>query len=252
MIDISPGALGGNTLGANDGTGHPINPITGQPYGPDVVLRGRLRPGDGRVLGRRPELRDAAGHWNVLANLVSDELAPDLRIGGRGDPVDRLAVGRQAVPRDQRRGARRRDRGLGPQGLLRLGAADLDDPVHGRPRAVERSALPCLRPRGTAAGPGPDRADHRRDDGARQRHAALAGHEGEIAIRSWARQPRRTPRPRSAAWPGSSPSRLGAVPAADVRHARRSRATSRATARSAGPRRRCWSGSRAASTFPAA
>ena len=35
-IDIGPGAFGGNTLGANDGTGHAVNPATGQPYEPHV------------------------------------------------------------------------------------------------------------------------------------------------------------------------------------------------------------------------
>src|SRR5205814_6868474 len=39
-IDISPTARGGNTLGANDGTGHSVNPATGEPYPPDVVYRG--------------------------------------------------------------------------------------------------------------------------------------------------------------------------------------------------------------------
>ena len=29
-LDISPGALGENALGANDGTGHAVNPVTGQ------------------------------------------------------------------------------------------------------------------------------------------------------------------------------------------------------------------------------
>ena len=45
-IDISPGVRGDNALGTNDGTGHPVNPATGQPYAPDVVNAGRLRPGD--------------------------------------------------------------------------------------------------------------------------------------------------------------------------------------------------------------
>ena len=30
MLDIGPGAMGGNSLGANDGSGHPVNPVTGQ------------------------------------------------------------------------------------------------------------------------------------------------------------------------------------------------------------------------------
>src|SRR5207253_1980452 len=39
-IDISPGAYGNNTLGTNDGMGHPVNGVTGQPYAPQVVPRG--------------------------------------------------------------------------------------------------------------------------------------------------------------------------------------------------------------------
>ena len=36
-IDISPGTLGNNSLGANDGTGHTVNPSTQQAYAPNVV-----------------------------------------------------------------------------------------------------------------------------------------------------------------------------------------------------------------------
>jgi hypothetical protein len=39
-IDISPGALGANALGTNDGEGHAANPVTGQPYVPNVVNLG--------------------------------------------------------------------------------------------------------------------------------------------------------------------------------------------------------------------
>src|SRR5262249_28872248 len=39
-IDISPGAYGNTTLATNDGTGHPVTPVTGQPYPPQVVPRG--------------------------------------------------------------------------------------------------------------------------------------------------------------------------------------------------------------------
>src|SRR5439155_14447610 len=45
-IDISPGAYGNNPLGTNAGTGHPMNPLTGLPYAPQVVKRGDF----GRVL----------------------------------------------------------------------------------------------------------------------------------------------------------------------------------------------------------
>jgi len=39
-VDISPATIGNNTLGANDGTGYTVNPVTGQPYTPSIVLRG--------------------------------------------------------------------------------------------------------------------------------------------------------------------------------------------------------------------
>ena len=98
-IDISPGARGGNPLGTNDGHGHPVNPVTGQPYPPDVVNQGDF----GRVMAEfwadGPNSETPPGHWNVLANLVSDELAPNLRIGGSGPDGRPAPVGRQAVPR---------------------------------------------------------------------------------------------------------------------------------------------------------
>ena len=37
MIDISPGSLGNNTVGFNDGTGYALNPSTGIPYVSNVV-----------------------------------------------------------------------------------------------------------------------------------------------------------------------------------------------------------------------
>ena len=39
MVDISPGAAGNNTLGTSDGHGHPVNPVTGQPYAPNLVKK---------------------------------------------------------------------------------------------------------------------------------------------------------------------------------------------------------------------
>ena len=81
---------------------------------------GRLRPGPDGVLGRRPKSETPPGHWNVIANTVADEPGPSLQIGGKGHAGRSAGVGRQALPRAQRRGPRRGDRGVGPQGLLRL------------------------------------------------------------------------------------------------------------------------------------
>ena len=95
-------------------------------------------------------------------------------------------MGRQAVPRAQRRGPRRGDRGVGPEGLLRLGAADLDDPLHGRHGPVERSRRPVVRPRGPAARRRPrSRSITAESSAPGERHEELADHVGEIAVRAW-------------------------------------------------------------------
>jgi hypothetical protein len=89
-IDISPGAFGNNTLGANDGTGRPLNPVTGLPYPPNVVPRGDF----GRVMAEfwadGPNSETPPGHWNVIANEVGDDTNLVKRIGGSGPVVDGL------------------------------------------------------------------------------------------------------------------------------------------------------------------
>ena len=185
-IDISPGALGGNSLGTNDGHGHPVNPVTGQPYPPDVVNQGDF----GRVMAEfwadGPKSETPPGHWNVLANLVSDELVPDLRIGGVGPAVDRLqwdvkvyfalngAVHDAAVAAW---GLKGHYDSVRPISMIRYlgGLGQSSDPnlpsyhKEGLPLVV--GLVELITKETTAPG---------------QRHAALAGHEDEIAIWAWA------------------------------------------------------------------
>ena len=84
MIDVSPAALGANDLGTNDGTGHPVNPVTGQPYPPQMVNQADFMRAATQFWADGPASETPPGHWNVLANDVSDELeaAGALRIGG--------------------------------------------------------------------------------------------------------------------------------------------------------------------------
>ncbi len=78
-IDISPGARGNSTLGTDDGTGHTVNPITGDPYEPAMVSSADY----GRVVAEYwadgPRSETPPGHWNVLANEVSDALPTPLQ-----------------------------------------------------------------------------------------------------------------------------------------------------------------------------
>ena len=188
-IDISPGARGNNSLGSNDGTGHPVNPVTGQPYAADVVNEGDF----GRVMAEfwadGPNSETPPGHWNVLANLVSDELSPNLRIGGKGPTVDRLqwdvkmyfavngAVHDAAIAAWGLKGAYDSAR---PISLIRYmgGLGQSSDP---NGPAYNKEGLPLV--------PGLIEVITKESSAPGQRHAALAGHVGEIAIRAWTGTP---------------------------------------------------------------
>ena len=89
-IDISPGAHGNNSLGANDGTGYPGNPVTGQPYAANVVKRGDFARVLAEFWADGPSSETPPGHWNTIANTVSDHPLFVKRIGGTGSVVDDL------------------------------------------------------------------------------------------------------------------------------------------------------------------
>lgn len=89
-IDISPGARGNNPLGTNDGTGHPLNPATGQPYPPNVVKRGDFARVLAEFWADGPQSETPPGHWNVLANQVSDSPGFERRFGGSGPVLEPL------------------------------------------------------------------------------------------------------------------------------------------------------------------
>lgn len=89
MIDISPATIGNNTLGENDGQGYTANPLTGEPYEPNMVLRGDFTRALTEFWADGPSSETPPGHWNSIANHVSDDM-PVKRIGGVGPEVDRL------------------------------------------------------------------------------------------------------------------------------------------------------------------
>lgn len=89
-VDISPGAWGNNSLGANDGSGHSVNPATGLPYASNVVLRGDFARVLAEFWADGPSSETPPGHWNSIANQVSDHPAFAKRLGGTGPVVDDL------------------------------------------------------------------------------------------------------------------------------------------------------------------
>lgn len=89
-MNISPQVFANHSLGRMDGTGHGNNPVTGEPYPDNVVMRGDY----GRVIAEfwadGPNSETPPGHWNVVANEVMDHPEMVLRIGGVGPVVDAL------------------------------------------------------------------------------------------------------------------------------------------------------------------
>ncbi|MFO0596106.1 MAG: hypothetical protein U0228_12395 [Myxococcaceae bacterium] len=90
MIDISPGAYGNNPLASNAGTGHAMNPVTGQPYAAQVVPLKDF----GRVLAEfwadGPKSETPPGHWNVIANTAFDHPLFVRKWKGAGTELDPL------------------------------------------------------------------------------------------------------------------------------------------------------------------
>lgn len=91
MIDISPGAYGNNPLGTNDGTGHPVNPVTGEPYAPILVKRGDFTRALAEFWADGPSSETPPGHWNTLANDLSDHPDFERKLFGEGEELDPLA-----------------------------------------------------------------------------------------------------------------------------------------------------------------
>jgi len=190
MVDISPAARGNNSLGANDGHGRARNPATGQPYEPEIVNEGDFARALAEFWADGPKSETPPGHWNVIANTVSDQLAPNLKIGGDGKTVDRLdwdvklyfalngAVHDAAIAAW---GLKGKYDSIRPISMIRYlgGLGQSSDP---KLPSYNREGLPLvpglielITPETTRPG---------------GRHASLAGHEGEIAIRAWAGNPK--------------------------------------------------------------
>jgi uncharacterized protein DUF6851 len=188
-MDIGPGAQGDNTLGTNDGDGHDVNPATGAPYAPNVVPRGDFARVLTEFWADGPESETPPGHWNTIANAVSDSPGFERRIGGSGPELDRLewdvklyfalngAVHDAAVAAW---GLKGRYDSVRPISMIRyLGAkGQSSDP-----------SAPAYDPDGLPLVPGLVEVITPRSSAPGQRHEGFADHVGEIAIRAWRGNP---------------------------------------------------------------
>lgn len=189
LIDISPAAMGNNPLGTNDGRGYSENPVTGNPYTPQRVLRGDF----GRVLAEfwadGPASETPPGHWNTLANDVADHADFSRRLFGEGDELDPLAwdvhlyLALNGAVHDAAIAAwelKRQYLTARPITLIRYLAAR-GQSSNPDAASYDREGIPLV----------PDLIELITDESAAagQRHAALARYIGEIAVRSWQGEP---------------------------------------------------------------
>jgi hypothetical protein len=188
-IDVGPGALGDNTLGTNDGNGHEVNPVTGQPYAPDVVLRGDYARALAQFWADGPASETPPGHWNTVANTVSDTPGFRLRIGGDGPEVDRLEWD---VKLYFALNGAVHDAAIAAWGLK--GHYDSVRPISmirylGSVGQSSDPSAPSYHPRGLPLVPGLVDVVTDRSSAPGGRHEDLAGHVGEIAVRAWQGNP---------------------------------------------------------------
>ena len=90
VVDISPGVWGNNPLGLNSGKGRALNPATGKPYAPNRVKRGDFTRVLAEFWADGPHSETPPGHWNVLANQVTDSPGFSRQIGGVGPVLGKL------------------------------------------------------------------------------------------------------------------------------------------------------------------
>jgi hypothetical protein len=183
MIDIGPGALGDNPLGTNAGDGHDVNPATRRPYAPDRVARGDWARVLAETWADGPKSETPPGHWNVIANEVSD--SPELarrrvRLGWDRLEWDvKLYLALNGAVHDAAIaawGAKREYETARPISMIRYlaGNGQSSDPD-----------LSSYDPAGLPLVPGLVELITPQSSAPGQRHHHLRGHVGEIAVRCW-------------------------------------------------------------------
>jgi len=192
MIDISPATRGQNPLGSNDGHGYAMNPATGKPYAPELVNQADFLRVAAEFWADGPRSETPPGHWNVIANDASDAVAQTpsgLRIGGTGNPVDRLewdvklylalnaSVHNAAIVAW---GLKGKYDSIRPISLIRyMGGLGQSSDKH-KP-SYNAEGLPLV--------PGLIEVITTASSAVGQRHHALAKYVGRIAIRAWGGTP---------------------------------------------------------------
>ncbi len=185
FIDISPAAMGNSPLGEDSGTGHAINPATGEPYAPNVVKRGDFVRCLAEFWADGPNSTTPPGHWNEIANIVTEHPSFVRRIGGTGPELGalewdvKLYVALNGALHDAAVcawGVKGHYDSMRPIGAIRhlVQNGQCSDP-----------SLPNYHPNGIHLTPGVVEVITEATTAIGERHEDLAGYEGLIAFKSW-------------------------------------------------------------------
>jgi hypothetical protein len=182
-IDIGLDTWGNNPLGTNDGHGYAANPVTAKPYAPERVLRGDFSRVLAEFWADGPNSETPPGHWNVLANEVSDSPELASRIGpGSANRLQwdvKLYLALNGAVHDAAIaawGLKRAYQSVRPISMIRY-LADHGQSSDPSGPSYDVNGLPLI--------PGLIEVITNGSSAPGQRHAALADHVGEIAIRTW-------------------------------------------------------------------
>lgn len=200
MIDISPGSVGNAVLpnspadypnfydllnGGDNGTGHPINPVTGMPYAPNVVPRGDYARVLAEFWADGPSSETPPGHWFSILNYVGDHPLFVKQLEGTGPVLGDLEWDVKAY---LALGSAMHDTAIASWGVK--GAYDYIRPIS----AIRYMAMLGQRtdPNAASYNPGgidliPGRIElvTPATTALGQKHEHLAGYEGKIALLAW-------------------------------------------------------------------
>ena len=189
MVDISPGVYGHNPLASNDGHGWEKNPVTGKAYPPQVVPRADFARVMAEFWADGPQTETPPGHWNTLANTVSDAPGFSRKLFGKGEPLDPLAWdvhlylalnGAEHDAAIAAWGLKRHFASVRPISVIRWmgGKGQSSDPSL---PAFDRGGLPLV--------PGLIELVTRESSAPGQRHEGLAYAVGQVVVRDWRGEP---------------------------------------------------------------
>jgi hypothetical protein len=199
MWDISPASRGNTPLpdvdeyesyydfldGGDWGTGYGVNPVTGQPYTPQVVPRGDYARALAEFWADGPTSETPPGHWFTIANYVADHPLFERRLAGQGPIIDELEWD---VKTYVMLGGAMHDTAISVWGIK--GWYDYVRPVSAIRYMADRgqssdSGLPSYHPDGLRLYPGKIELVTAESSAPGERHAHLAAQIGKIAVKAW-------------------------------------------------------------------